>query len=248
MRAYDAKQTAYCTLCRACNAEHWGQFVLTHTEAPRVYGAARESHNELTRNTLKHSTCSHKWWKTLKDSIFAVKPSIPALRGPVGGLVVARAEKASLLGSQFDSKQWRKQFVSPLSCFPQYRCNSLAFRTSFILRLLLDLDTYGGVDPLVVFPLFLKKVADIIAPKLSICFRRLIRLGSFPGCWRSANVTAISKGAPSRDRENYRPISITPILSKVYEKLVSHKLSSLCEKCGLLPAAQFAYRKRSGLH
>ena len=30
----------------------------------------------------------------------------------------------------------------------------------------------------------------------------------------------------NNNRENYRPISITPILSKVYEKLVSHKLSN----------------------
>ena len=66
-------------------------------------------------------------------------------------------------------------------------------------------------------------VADIIAPKLSIIFRGLIRRGSFPECWRSANVTAIPKGASSPDRENYRPISITLILSKVYEKLISHK-------------------------
>ena len=44
-----------------------------------------------------------------------------------------------------------------------------------ILWLLLDLDTYGGVDPLGVFPLFLKIVVDIIAPKLSIIFRGLIR-------------------------------------------------------------------------
>ena len=48
--------------------------------------------------------------------------------------------------------------------------------------------------------------------------------------WRSANVTAIHKGAPSPDTENYRPILTTPILSKVYEKLVHHKLSSFCEK------------------
>ena len=32
----------------------------------------------------------------------------------------------------------------------------------------------------------------------------------------------------------------------MYEKLVSHKLSSFCEKYGLLPAAQFAYRKVLG--
>ena len=35
-----------------------------------MHGFARESHNDRTRNTLKHSACSHKWWETLKGSIF----------------------------------------------------------------------------------------------------------------------------------------------------------------------------------
>ena len=61
---------------------HGGQFVLAHDKGHRVNGAARESHNELTRNTLKYSTCSHKWWETLNGLIFGVKPSIPALRRP----------------------------------------------------------------------------------------------------------------------------------------------------------------------
>ena len=59
-------------------------------------------------------------------------------------------------------------------------------------------------------------------------------------------VSAVQSGAYGKQpthRENYRPISITPILSKVYEKLVFHKQSSFCDKYGLLPAAQFAYRK-----
>ena len=117
----------------------------------------------------------------------------------------------------------------------------MASRTPVLLRLLLDLDTYGGIDPLGVFPLFLKMVADFIAPKLSIFWGGLIRWGSFPEFWRSGNVTAIPNGAPSTDRRNYRPISITPILSKVHEKLDSHKLSIFCEKYVFLPAAQFAY-------
>ena len=100
----DAKQIAFCAWCRAHNAEHWGQFVLACAEVQRVYGAARESNNECTRNALKHSTCSHKWWETLKGSIFGVKPSICALRGPGCGLVVAPAEKASLLGSQISQQ------------------------------------------------------------------------------------------------------------------------------------------------
>ena len=131
--------------------------MLARAEGRKVYGAVRESHNERTRNTLKHSTCSHKWRETLKGAIFGVKPFIPSLRRPGGGLVVAPAEKASLPGFQFDSKFCCLSSLSLLSRFYQFRCNSLTFMTSVLLRLLLDLDTYGGVDPLGVFPLFLKK-------------------------------------------------------------------------------------------
>ena len=111
--------------------------------------------------------------------------------------------------------------MTPLSCSPQSRCNFLVLRTPVLLCQVLDLDTYGGVDPLGVFPLFLKIVADIIAPTLSIIFHGLIRQGSFPECWQSANVTFIPNGAPSPDRKNCPPISITPIVAKVYEKLIS---------------------------
>ena len=159
---------------------------------------------------------------------------------------MAPAEKASLLGPQYDSKKCREQFVTPWYRFPQCRCNSLAFRTPVLLRLLLDLDTYEDVDPLGVFPLFLKMVADIIAPKLNIIFLETIRWGSFPKRWRSANAAAIPNDAPSPDTENYPPISITPVLSMVYEKLVSHKLSNFLEKYVFLLAAQFAHRKGMG--
>ena len=86
-RAYDDQQTAYCVFCRARNADHWGRLVLAHAEAQRVYCAARESHNKPTRNNPKHSTLLHKWWETLKGSIFGVKSSIPALMGHGVGLV-----------------------------------------------------------------------------------------------------------------------------------------------------------------
>ena len=152
--------------------------MLAHAEAKRVYGAARESHHERTKNTLKHSTCSHKWWETLKGT-----PPLERLSMGTEAVLcmMAPADKASPQGSQFVSKQCREQFVTSLSCFSLSRCNSLAFRT-VLLRLLLDLDTSGSIDPLGVFPLFLKMVADNIAPKFSMIFHLLIRRGAFPEC------------------------------------------------------------------
>ena len=54
-------------------------------------------------------------------------------------------------------------------------------------------------------------------------FRRLIRLGSFPACFGQANVTHIPKGLPS-SVVNYRPLSITSVLTKVFEHLVLVRL------------------------
>ena len=59
---------------------------------------------------------------------------------------------------------------------------NFAFKSSEVRRLLLDLDPDGGTDPFGMFPLFLKRTADVMAPRLSVVFRRLVRLGSFPAC------------------------------------------------------------------
>ena len=113
-------------------------------------------------------------------------------------------------------------------------------------RLRLALDPYGGIDPLGFLPLFLKRTADVMAPYLSVVSRRLVLLGSFQACWRHANVTPIQKAPPSSSVANYRPISITSILSKVFERLVSVRLGRFMERSGVRPTTQFAYRKGPG--
>ena len=90
-------------------------------------------------------------------------------------------------------------------------------------RHLLDLDPNGGVDPSGSFPMFFRKTASVLAPKLSCLFRRLLRGAEFPLEWRIADVTPILKGPLSALVCNYRPISITPVLSKVFERLISFR-------------------------
>ena len=77
-------------------------------------------------------------------------------------------------------------------------------------------------------------------------FRRLVRLGSFPACWRQVYVTPIPKGPPSSPVANYRPIFITSVLFKVFERLVSVRLERFVERSGVLPTIQFAYLKGLG--
>ena len=73
-------------------------------------------------------------------------------------------------------------------------------------------------------------------------------MGRFPLCWRVANVTRIPKGPPSSSASSYRPISLTPTLSKVFERLVLVRLGRFMEGRGVLQTTLFAYRKGLGTY
>ena len=80
--------------------------------------------------------------------------------------VVDSVGKADLLSDHFDSKQSREAVDLPLTCHPSPSLITFAFRSSEVGHLFLDLDPCGGTDPLGMFPLFLKRTADVMAPIL----------------------------------------------------------------------------------
>ena len=214
----------------------------TNSEAKRKF-------SDRNRDVLMNVQSPHKWWSTLKPAVFCSSSSLPPLVNEGGGLVCESVGKADLLSDHFDSKQSREAVDLTLTCHPSPCLTTFAFRSSDVRRLLLDLDPYGGTDPLGTFPLFLKRTADVMAPRLSVVtvvFRQFVRLGSFPACWRQANVTPIPKGPPSSSVANHRPISITSVLSKVFERLVSVSVGRFMERSCVLPTTQFAYRKGLG--
>ena len=138
------------------------------------------------------------------------------------------------------------QTLNKVTCHPSHSLTTFAFKSSEVRRLFLDLDPYGGTDPSGIFPLFINRTADVMPPRLSVVFQRLVRLGSFPPCWRQVNVTPIPKGPPPSSVANYRPISITSVLSKVFERLVSVCLGRFMGRSGVLPTTWFAYRQGLG--
>ena len=88
------------------------------------------------------------------------------------------------------------------------------------------------------------KIAYIMAPKVSIVLRKLARMGSFASCWRYGNVTPLSKsGSPSSIPSEYRPILITPVLSKVFECLLAKHLNAFAETNDLFSCLQFGFHK-----
>ncbi len=96
-------------------------------------------------------------------------------------------------------------------------------------------------------PAFLvKRLAHYISPNITQLYNSSIIHGIFPEQWKEANVVAVYKNKGSRsDVENYRPISVLPILGRVLEKAVCTQLQQYCDANDIIPAQQFGFRKNS---
>ena len=120
---------------------------------------------------------------------FGSSSSLPPFVSEGGGLVCESVGKADLLSDHFDSKKSREAVDLPLTCHLSPSLTAFAFMSSEVRRLLLEeektyllgqWDPYGDTDPKGMFSLLLKRTADVMTPRLSVMFRRLARLGSFP--------------------------------------------------------------------
>ena len=163
----------------------------TGSAANRCYAQAKRAYHGRCQDALLNVYNHHSWWRTLKESVLGVSPSIPPLLGPGSGLVTGREERAELFSSHFDGKQSREDIMLPLACHVIPSFCSIAFRSKEVKNLLLDLDSYGGCDPQGFFLSFFKKIARKLTPRLSVVLRDLVNRGCFPETWRQEDVVPI---------------------------------------------------------
>ena len=136
--------------------------------ANETYSEAKRQFSDRNGDVLVNLRCPYKWWSTLKSAVFGSSSSLPPLASEGGGLVCESVGEAHLLSDHFYSKQSKEAVDLPLTCHPSPSLTTFAYRSSKVRRLWLDLDPYGGTDPLGMFPLFLKRTADVMAPRLSV--------------------------------------------------------------------------------
>ena len=67
--------------------------------------------------------------------------------------------------------------------------------------------------------------------------------GYVPKFCKLAKVVPIFKAGDRKEISNYRPISLLPLLSKIFEKVVHHQLYNYLQSFNLLSSVQFGFRK-----
>ena len=77
---------------------------------------------------------------------------------------------------------------------------------------------------------------------LKIIFENILETGIFPDQWKVANVTPVHKKKDKQIITNYRPISLLPILAKVFERIIYKKLYNYLISNKLITKNQSGFR------
>ena len=121
---------------------------------------------------------------------------------------------------------------------------SITVSTNGIAKLLKDLNPHKAAGPHQIKPLVLQKLRDVIAPILQVIFQRSLNTGRVPKDWSTAFVCPLFKKGDTSLASNYRPISLTSILCKVLEHVVTTNIVSRMDKYNLLYDLQHGFRSK----
>ena len=90
---------------------------------------------------------------------------------------------------------------------------------------------------------YLKLCVEDICSPLCYIINSSIKNKIFPNQWKISKITPIPKVNHPAESSDYRPISILPILSKVFEKLIMKQIVTFLENEELLAKNQSGFRK-----
>ena len=104
---------------------------------------------------------------------------------------------------------------------------------------LLNLNTKKATGPDGIPAIVLKMCAVELSPILRELFQYSLEKGIFPENWKSALVQPIPKKGKKSDPNNYRPIALLPVISKVMEKYNNESILNFLESNNIISDRQY---------
>ena len=157
------------------------------------------------------------FWRYVKSSLKST-PAIPSLTKPDGSKASISKEKAQVLNDYFTSVFTREnpEYIPEISTYGVNDELSYIEITPEIVRVKL-----GNLNPIkspgydLWHPYFLKELDK----PLSILFKKSLKEGAHSS-WIRPSINAVYKKGLKSEPGNYRPISMTSVISKIMESII----------------------------
>ena len=137
------------------------------------------------------------------------------------------------------------QTLPTIDDWPRHNISKINVTASSVYDFLSILNTSKATGPDNLNAKILKNTAKSISKPLAKIFNYSLYSHTFPSCWKKAHVSPIHKKGDQHIVNNYRPISLLCILSKVFERIVYRDVYNFLLKHDKLNKYQAAYREGS---
>ena len=122
------------------------------------------------------------------------------------------------------------------------KISPIKIKTEGVQKLLAHINPSKASGPDNIPNRILKECANQLAPSLSIIFQLSIDSGELPKDWREANISCIFKKGDKHLAENYRPVSLTSVPSKLLEHIICKHILKHLETNKILTSLNHGFR------
>ena len=222
------------------------QFRQAANECKRVIDSAKTQYVQQTQERIAAQKIgSRDFWRIYNNITNKGKSNIPPLiNGPE--VLTTSKDKAEHFAQKFSSNSTLDDTGHPL---PEFEArthqvlSNICITPKKVATVIHSLDPSKATGPDGIPVVVLQRCCPELAPVLSKLYNKLLSQSCFPSCWKIPNVIAAFKNSGDRsDSGNYRPISLLPIISKVFESLIASSLIRHVDSLGLFNDCQYGFR------
>lgn len=222
---------------------------------PEYIEAAREARAETRRAKRNFEKKLAENIKNDNKSFYAYvrsRSTVKASTGPVlnvsGDLKTDPGEIAEELNTYFSSVFTNEDTQNMPQCTNSRTENQglledIEINEEIVMAKLLKLrsDKATGADD--ISAMLLTEIRDQICHPLTVIFQMSVQTGEVPNDWKIANVTPIHKKGNRNQPSNYRPISLTSHICKLFESVARDSIVSYLESNRLINDSQHGFRR-----
>ena len=114
---------------------------------------------------------------------------------------------------------------------------------TYVLKLIQNLKSKPSFGHDGLSSIMLKEISSSISPILTCIINQSLCTGIFPESLKIAKIIPVYKKENPHITDNYRPVSLLPILSKIFEKVVFIQVYDYFTENDLLYKSQYGFRK-----